>query len=265
VSELIFEEQDGVLWVFLNRPQVLNAMTPAQRDLLVSELVAVNRSPTIGAVVITGKGSGFCSGADLRPAPEVVSTDPGASTEEPMARVIRDGAQRLITSIIDCEKPVIAAVNGVAAGLGAHIAIASDLIIASTEASFIEVFVRRGLIPDGGGFYLLPRIVGIHKAKELMMLGERLDATEAHRIGLVNELVPPDALLETARRWAVQLAEGPRSSISLMKRLLTRSLDSTWTTMLDAEAVAVELNSHSADVAEGLNAFREGRRPQFRR
>lgn len=260
MDELIREDHDGVAWLYMNRPDVLNAISPDQRNRMIVELASISRSSSVGAVVISGKGRGFCSGADLR---RDRDNEP-IEAAEPIARVLREGAQRLISAIRECEKPVIAAVNGVAAGLGAHLVFACDLVVASTEASFIEVFVRRGLIPDAGGLYLLPRMVGIHKAKELMMLGERVEAVEAKRIGLVNVLVEPDELVAVARDWATRLSKGPGTSISLTKRLLNRSFDSTWMMMLDAEAIAAELNSHSEDFAEGLASFSEGRPPRFR-
>jgi 2-(1,2-epoxy-1,2-dihydrophenyl)acetyl-CoA isomerase len=169
-----------------------------------------------------------------------------------------------VAAILDCEKPVVAAVNGTAAGIGAHICFAADLVVASESARFIEVFVRRGIVPDGGGIYLLPRLIGLQKAKELMFFGDDLPAAEAERLGLVNRLVPPDKVEETAREWAERLATGPTVAISNAKRLLNRSLESDRATALAEEANAQEITMTSHDAQEGMAAFRERRSAEFK-
>ena len=181
-----------------------------------------------------------------------------------VGRMIKRGAQRLVTSILDCEKPVIAAVNGTAAGIGAHIALACDLIVAAESARFIEVFVRRGITPDGGGAYLLPRMIGLAKAKELVFLGDDLSASDAERIGLINKVVPRDDLDKAVDDWAGRLAKGPTKAISLSKWLLNRSLDSDRAGALDDEAWAQELASRTEDFAEGVQAFVDRRDVEFR-
>jgi 2-(1,2-epoxy-1,2-dihydrophenyl)acetyl-CoA isomerase len=177
--------------------------------------------------------------------------------------MIAGGAQRLVAAVLDCEKPVIAAVGGTAAGIGAHLALACDLVVASTEARFIEVFVRRGIIPDGGGAYLLPRLVGMHRAKELVFFGDDLSAVEAERIGLINRAVPPDELDATARAWAERLAHGPTVALGLAKRLLNRSLESDRLTAFAEEAAAQELAMTSLDAKEGVASFVERRPTRF--
>ncbi|GAA3058347.1 hypothetical protein GCM10020000_46370 [Streptomyces olivoverticillatus] len=159
---------------------------------------------------------------------------------------------------------MIAAVNGVAAGLGAHLALACDLVLAAESARFIEVFVRRGLVPDGGGAYLLPRLVGPHRAKELMFFGDALAATEAERFGLVNRVVPDGDLAATARAWAQRVALGPTRALALTKQLVNASLDSDRTAAFAAEAAAQEINMATADATEGVAAFVERRTPVFR-
>lgn len=178
-----------------------------------------------------------------------------------VARMIRLGAQRLIGAVLDCEKPVIAAVNGTAAGLGAHLALACDLVLAADSAKFIEVFVRRGLVPDGGGAYLLPRLIGPQRAKELMFFGDALTAADAARLGLVNRVVPADDLEKTARDWAERLATGPTRALALTKQLVNASLDTDRTTAFAAEAAAQEINMTTADANEGVAAFTERRTP----
>ncbi|MFD8822894.1 enoyl-CoA hydratase/isomerase family protein, partial [Streptomyces sp. NPDC059605] len=169
---------NGVLLITLNRPEAMNAITPDQRERVISLLLEASADPAVRAVVLTATGRGFCAGADLRGAATTGERVPGD-----VARTIRLGAQRLIAAVLDCEKPVVAAVNGTAAGLGAHLAFACDLVLAAESAKFIEVFVRRGLVPDAGGAYLLPRLIGPQRAKELMFFGDSLPAAEAERLG----------------------------------------------------------------------------------
>lgn len=249
----------GVTYLTLNRPEALNAITPAQRDRLIALLEESSADPSVRAVVLTGTGRGFCAGADLRgggAAQERIAGD--------VARVIRLGAQRLIAAVLDCEKPVIAAVNGTAASLGAHLALACDLVLAAESAKFIEVFVRRGLVPDGGGAYLLPRLIGPHRAKELMFFGDTVTATDAERLGLVNRVVPDDELEKTARDWAERLATAPTRALALTKQLVNASLDTDRTTAFAAEAAAQEINMTTEDAREGVASFVERRSPEYR-
>jgi 2-(1,2-epoxy-1,2-dihydrophenyl)acetyl-CoA isomerase len=181
-----------------------------------------------------------------------------------VARMLRLGAQRLIAAVLDCEKPMIAAVNGTAAGLGAHLALACDLVLAAESARFIEVFVRRGLVPDGGGAYLLPRLIGPQRAKELMFFGDALSATEAERLGLVNRIVPDAELDKTAREWAERLAAGPTRALALTKQLVNASLDSDRATAFAAEAAAQEINMTTEDAQEGVRSFVERRSPEYK-
>jgi 2-(1,2-epoxy-1,2-dihydrophenyl)acetyl-CoA isomerase len=177
--------------------------------------------------------------------------------------MMRTRSQRLIRALWELEKPIVAAVNGVAAGLGAHLAFACDLVIASAESRFIEVFVRRGIAVDAGGAFLLPRLIGLAKAKELVFFGDDLPAEEAHRIGLVNRVVPADQLQATAREWAERLATGPTFAIGMSKRLLNRSLDVDMETAFDDEAMAQSLVTQSEDTKEGMLSFMEKRAPKF--
>lgn len=257
-----------VAWITLNRPEVRNAITPDQRERVIALLDEASADLAVGAVVLTATGEGFCTGADLRagrdraPAPK-----PEGAPERIMgdaARMIRRGAQRLVSAVLDCEKPVVAAVNGTAAGIGAHLAFACDLVVAAEGVRFIEVFVRRGISPDGGGAYLLPRLVGLQKAKELIFFGDDLPAEEAARIGLVNRVVPRDRLEQEAAELAGRLASGPSKAIGMAKWLLNRSFDSDRRTAFDEEAWAQELIVGTADSREGLAAFAERRQPEFK-
>ncbi|MFF3132328.1 enoyl-CoA hydratase/isomerase family protein [Streptomyces mirabilis] len=270
VDSLVLHATDNhVAWITLNRPEALNAITPDQRERLIQHLSHASCDPGVRAVVITATGRGFCAGADLRGGPPTGGPQAGEQVAGErvagdVARMIRLGAQRLIGAVLDCEKPVIAAVNGTAAGLGAHLALACDLVLAADSAKFIEVFVRRGLVPDGGGAYLLPRLIGPQRAKELMFFGDALTAADAARLGLVNRVVPADDLEKTARDWAERLATGPTRALALTKQLVNASLDTDRTTAFAAEAAAQEINMTTTDANEGVAAFTERRTPLYR-
>ncbi|KPI19765.1 Enoyl-CoA hydratase/isomerase [Actinobacteria bacterium OK074] len=265
VESLIAHPTDNhVLTLTLNRPDSLNAITPDLRERLIRHLLDASAEPTVRAVVITGTGHAFCAGADLRTAaPASANTPADDRAPGDVARMIRRGAQRLVTAVLDCEKPVVAAVNGTAAGLGAHLALACDLVLAAASARFIEVFVRRGLVPDGGGAYLLPRLVGPQRAKELMFFGDALAAADAERLGLVNRVVADGELAKTAREWAERLAAGPTRSLALTKQLVNASLDTDRATAFAAEAAAQEINMTTADATEGLASFAQRRAPHY--
>ncbi|MFI1965730.1 enoyl-CoA hydratase/isomerase family protein [Streptomyces pathocidini] len=268
-SLVLHTTDNGVSWITLNRPEAMNAVTWDQRERVIGLLEEASADPSVRAVVITGTGRGFCAGADLRGGPPgKAGASPGEAGAEriagDVARTIRRGAQRLIAAVLDCEKPVIAAVNGTAAGIGAHLALACDLVLAAEGAKFIEVFARRGLVPDGGGAYLLPRLVGPQRAKELMFFGDALPAAEAARLGLVNRVVMDGELEETAREWAGRLAAGPTRALALTKQLVNTSLDGDRAAAFAAEAAAQEVNMTTADANEGVASFVERRTPRYR-
>lgn len=277
LEEQLTAAMDGpVLWLTLNRPEAANALTPDQRNRLIALLDQASRRVEIRAVVLTGEGKHFCTGADLRSGetkgrPDgLVDLETGRPDDAPdqvtgdIARLLQEGAQRLAGAVLDCEKPVIAAVNGTAAGLGAQLALSCDLVLAADTARFIEIFVRRGLVPDAGGAWLLPRLVGLQKAKELMLFGDTVAAADAERMGLVNRVIPADELGKVTAEWAQRLAEGPTPALALTKALLNRSLDSDRATALRDEAVAQERNMATHDAQEGVRAFVERRDPTFK-
>lgn len=266
-DEILHRVEGATSWITLNRPSVGNALGPVQRERVIDLLTQANRSLAVRAVVITAMGDAFCTGADLRgKLPPPVDDAPSGAPERPAGstmRSVRAGAQRFIDAVLNCDKPVLAAVNGTAAGIGAHLAFACDLVIAADTARFIEVFVRRGIVPDAGGMWLLPRLIGMQRAKELVFFGDALAADDAQRLGLVNRVVPADELEAAAREWADRLAAGPTTAIGLAKSLLNRSFESPWEVALRDEAAAVEINKGTQDAAEGIASFRERRAPRF--
>ncbi|GGU92925.1 enoyl-CoA hydratase [Streptomyces litmocidini] len=258
MPDLLHTVENGVSWITLNRPEAMNAVTWDQRERIIALLAEASATPDVRCVVVTATGRGFCAGADLRGAPST-----GERVAGDVARMIRLGAQRFVSAVLDCEKPVIAAVNGTAAGIGAHLAFACDLVLAADSARFIEVFVRRGLVPDGGGAYLLPRLIGPRRTKELMFFGDAVPAAEALGMGLVNRVVPADELEETAREWAERLAQGPTRALTLTKQLVNASLDVDRAAAFAAEAVAQELNMTTRDAQEGVASFVERREARY--
>ncbi len=259
---LIFKVEDGVAWLIMNRPEARNAMNMEMRALYFQALEQCATDEAIRAVVLTATGKGFCTGADLSGS-RAVKSDQG--TPHPGAtRNAMASSQRTIRVLWDLEKPIIAAVNGVAAGLGAHLVWACDLVIAAEEARFIEIFVRRGIALDAAGGFLLPRHVGLHKAKELVFFGDDLTARDAERLGLVNKVVPGADLEAETRAWAIRLAQGPTFAIGLSKRLLNRSLQSDIDTCFAEEAFSQALTANSEDMREGIRSFMEKRSPAFK-
>lgn len=259
-------DERGIATITLNRPDVKNAISPDQRDRVIALLGEASSDLGVRAVVLRHSGDAFCTGADLRasrpPAPRPDDAPKRGVGE--VAKLIREGAQALVGAILDCEKPVIAAIDGTAAGIGAHIVIACDLVVASESSRLIEVFVRRGLVPDGGGAYLLPRRIGVQRTKELLFFGDDLSAAEAHELGLVNKVVPPDQLDEALEAWCERLATAPTRALALTKWLVNTSLESDRATAFQNEAVAQELNMSTVDANEGVAAFVERRSPTYR-
>ncbi len=265
-EDVLRRMEGAVAWIVLNRPDAGNAMTAAMRDQIADWLDEASADLAVRAVVITGAGDrAFCSGADLRgnrPGPARPEGAPEQAVGD-VARLIRQGWQRLVASVLDCEKPVVAAVNGTAAGGGMHLALACDLVVTAEGARFIEVFVRRGIAPDAGGAWLLTRLVGIQRAKELFFFGDDVPAAEALQLGLVNRVVPQGELEETARRLADRLAAGPTKAIGVAKWLINRALDVDRATSFADEALAQELVNRTEDAQEGIASFVERRPPSF--
>jgi 2-(1,2-epoxy-1,2-dihydrophenyl)acetyl-CoA isomerase len=221
---------------------------------------AVAKDDAIRAVVLTGAGRAFSSGQDLAE----LQTQYKPGFVPVLGKRLRTGYNPLIRVMRELEKPIIGAVNGVAAGAGCSVALACDLRVASEKASFIEVFINVGLVPDSGSTFFLPRLVGMAKAAELCFTGDKVSAEEALRLGIVNRVVAPDVLLQLAQTWAGKLASMPTRAIGLTKRLLNQSMQTDLAGMLEAEAFAQETAGKTADHFEGVTAFLEKRSAQFK-
>jgi 2-(1,2-epoxy-1,2-dihydrophenyl)acetyl-CoA isomerase len=264
---LLTEREGGVLILTLNRPDVHNALDWRTREALVAALEAASADLAVRVVIVTGVGDrAFCTGADLRvplPTPDKPEGAPDRTQGE-VARGIASGWQRVITAVLDCEKPVIAAVNGTAAGAGMHLALACDVVVMSEEAKLVPVFIRRGIAPDAAGAYLLTRLVGPQCAKQIYLFGDDIPAHRADEWGLVITLTPAAETLAVARQVANRLAVGPTRTYALTKRLVNRALDVDRETALNEEAWAQEMVMTTEDAQEGVRAFIERRDTTFR-
>lgn len=248
-----YELGDGVATITLARPESLNALNATMRAELLRALKVAARDDAVRAVLITGEGRGFCSGADLR----------GGSSEREYRRVLTEEYNPLITALRELPKPVIAAVNGVAAGAGMSLALACDLVYAADDARFILAFGRIGLVPDSGLTRTLVRGLGRHRAAALVFSGEPLGAAEAQAAGLVNGVVPAGQLTATAHAAAAALAAAPTKAIALAKRAINHAEDALLAESLAMEAALQEVAGRSEDHAEGIAAFGEKREPRF--
>jgi 2-(1,2-epoxy-1,2-dihydrophenyl)acetyl-CoA isomerase len=260
---LLYEVEEGVATITLNRPAVLNAISPQMLEELQAAMHTVRDNASVRAVVLTGAGRGFCSGADLKARQRVKPSEAPPDADKTGAERLRRTYNPLILAIRTVEKPFIAAVNGVAAGAGCNLALACDIVLASDEARFGNVFTRIGLIPDCGGHFFLPRLVGFHKAAELMFTGEIIDAHEAERLGLINRVVPHAELTKQTRELAERLARGPTRAIGLCKRTLNVGISADLAAVLDAEAEGQGRASQTEDHWEGIQAFLEKRPARF--
>ena len=251
---LLAETQDGVRALTLNRPDVLNAVNAQMGRELLQALRDAERAAEVRCVLLAASGRGFCAGADLR---EQV---PGRTS---LGDLLRERYNAIVLRMRTMEKPVIAAINGVAAGAGCNLALAADLRVASERATFIEVFSRVGLIPDSGGTWLLPRLVGMGRALEMMFFADPMDALTAERLGLVNRVVPHDDLMAQTKEWAARLAAGPTRAYGLIKRGVNRALALDLEGALEYEAHLQEVAGRTEDHREGVAAFLAKRTPQY--
>lgn len=266
-DEIRYEVKDAVAWITIDRPERGNALSPQCRDRLRDLFLGLNGQLDVRAVVLTATGEKlFCPGADISADREPPVRPEGAPERAvgDVRRMMMDGQHTLMPAILDCDLPVIAAVNGTAAGMGAHLALMCDLVIMADNAKLIEIFTRRALVPDALGTWVLTRNVGLLKAKELMLFADDIPAFEAERIGLCNKVVPSGELLAVAGEWAARLAAGPTRAYALTKWLTHRAVDGDRRTVSEEESWAVELNTATEDFTEGIASFRERRDPIYR-
>jgi 2-(1,2-epoxy-1,2-dihydrophenyl)acetyl-CoA isomerase len=256
---LLTEKTNGVGIITLNRPDKLNAFNDELTFSLQDALKEMEKDAAVRAIIITGAGRGFCSGQDLQS--RSISQDMGQRPS--LGDSIRRRYNPIIIKLRRMEKPIIAAVNGVAAGAGASLAFACDLRIAADNTTFIQSFTKVGLVPDSGSTFLLPRLIGATKAFELMLSAAKLDAQEALRLGLVNKVVPADSLLSEAKTLAETIAAGPSKAFGLTKRALNRAIFADLEELLEYEANLQEIAGRSDDFAEGVKAFVEKRTPAY--
>lgn len=262
-SPTLHLDHDGpVLWVRLSRPEARNAIDPAMRDALRGALAGADADAAVRAIVVTGSGTDFCTGADLTPA-----GSGSAAAERPVSVLDYRRAvvpyQELFRTLWELETPVVSAVNGTTAGAGWMLALMGDLVVAAEGAHWIHAFSRRGMVPHAGDPFFLPRLLPLHRLNEAALLGETLTSETLHAWGAVNRLVPADQVEATAAELAGRLALGPTRSLGLTKRLYRRSLVSDMATAFGEEAAATALVSQTADRLEGVRSLLEGRRPDF--
>lgn len=254
---ILVEVNAGVMKVTLNRPAVLNSFNTAMSRELRAALEESRADKSIRAVLLTGAGRAFCAGQDLSEVP------PSSEGIADLGATVRATYTPLIKTIRKLELPVVCAVNGVAAGAGANLALACDIVFASDNASFIQSFAKIGLIPDSSGTFFLPRIVGLPRATAMMMTAEKISAERAYEMGMIYRVCPADTLMEQATTLATELAAMPTRALGLTKRALNASLENDLDAQLEVEAELQREAGRSRDFAEGVSAFLEKRKPLF--
>lgn len=253
---LKYSVEQGVATITLNRPDVYNALNDEITYELQDALKAISKDEHVRVVVLTGEGKAFCSGQDLKAA--------SGDQKRSFLLSLQKRYNPIISAMRNLPKPIICRLNGVAAGAGCSLALACDVIVASEDATLIEVFINIGLIPDSGSSYFLPRTVGMNKAFELCSMGNRVKAAEAVSIGLINKSVPASELDSAVKFYTDYFVKAPTKSIGLIKKMLAKSVTSTLDEMLEYEAYCQEIAGTSADYKEGVAAFLEKRKPDFK-
>lgn len=252
---LKYQVEKGVATITLNRPDVYNALNDEITFELQDALKMISRDENVRVMVITGEGKAFCSGQDLKAA--------SGDQKRSFLQSLNKRYNPIISAMRSLPKPIICRLNGVAAGAGCSLALACDIIVASDDATLIEVFINIGLVPDSGSSYFLPRLVGMAKAFEMCSMGTRVKASEAAAMGLVNKAVPADQLDAAVKIYTDYFAKAPTKSIGLIKKMLSKSATSTLEEMLEYEAYCQEIAGSSQDYKEGVSAFLEKRKPDF--
>jgi len=258
-SNLLFETAGGVVTLTLNRPDVLNAFNAGLRRELTEAFQRIDADDAIRAVVFTGAGRGFSAGQDLRERGDAYET----GNVPVLGETLRQEYNPLILAMRNLPKPIVGAINGVAAGAGCSLALACDLRVAAGNATFLQAFVRVGLVPDSGSSFFLPHLIGAARAAEMMFLAEPITAQRAEQLGLVNRVVPAEQLLPAAQEMAAKLAQLPTKAIGQAKRQLNLALAGSLEAVLDEEASGQAMASQTHDHLEGVRAFLEKRAPNF--
>lgn len=253
---LLFRNEQGICTISLNRPQIYNALNDEITFELQDVFRQVAKDDSVRVIVLTGEGKAFCAGQDLK--------ESSSAGKRSFMESLHKRYNPIVRAIRNLPKPVLCRLNGVAAGAGCSLALACDMIIASDDATLVEVFVNVGLVPDSGSSYFLPRLVGRARAFELCAMGSRLKAPEAVSIGLINRSVPADKLDAAVREYTDYFSEAPTRAIGLIKKMLNKSANATLDEMLDYEAYCQEVAGSSEDYREGVAAFIEKRRPAFK-
>ncbi len=261
MSSILFEIKESIAILTLNRPDKLNSFN-REMSLLMQEKLDECKSKEVRCVYITGAGKAFSAGQDLA---EVAPSQPPPARDESisMRKILSEHYNPIVTRIRKLEKPVVAAINGVAAGAGANIALSCDIVVAAESASFIQAFSKIGLIPDSGGTHVLPRLVGWQKASALMMLGEKVTATDAERMGMIYKVFPDETFAENSRNIAVYLAQMPTKGLAYIKQLLVMSITTSFEEQLQDEDIFQQRAAQTSDFKEGVKAFLEKRNPLF--
>ena len=256
-NSILIKIENQVAYITLNRPDVFNSFNREMALSLQSILDDCEHNNDVRSIVITGNGKAFCAGQDLK---EVTNPElnPG------FKKILEEHYNPIITRIRAINKPIIAAVNGVAAGAGANIALSCDLVVASNKASFIQAFSKIGLIPDSGGTFFLPRLIGFQKATALIMLGDKVTAEEAEELGMIFKVISSESFNEEVEKLAVKLANMPTKALGLIKELLSKSMTNTLEQQLELEGKLQIEAALSEDYTEGVNAFMEKRKPIFK-
>jgi len=253
---------DHVAVVTLDRPDAKNALSVEMRDDLLAAVRDCRADPEVRAILLTGTGDSFCAGMDLRASTVAQAGGEGFETRS-TSEALRSGVQAIVRELWELDKPTVAAVNGTAVGPGAHLALACDFVLVHDRTRFVWSFARWGLVVDAGGAYLLPRLVGLPRAKAMVLLGEGATGQEAVDLGLAYHCTTPDELADTAHALAARLAAGPTRALGLSKQLLNRSFESSVAESLDLEGAYQSLAATSADLVEGMAAFKDKRDPKF--
>ena len=260
-SWINYKKEEGVATILLNRPRAFNALHKEMIDEFLAVLREAAEDGEMKVLLLTGAGRAFCFGADIG---EFTHQENREQTGANHALLLLEKVQESVRLLSNLPKPTLAAINGFATGLGLDLALACDLRIAAQRAKFAEAYISMGLVPDGGGTFFLPRLIGLARAAELIFLGEPLSAMEAERIGLINRVVPNDQLDASAREWAIKLARGPSLGIRLAKEALHKNLQGDLFSALQTEASFQKLCLASEDHREAVQAFQEKRKPLFK-